>query len=123
LVIASVTGTMSSTVVTLSRKAETTAVLICSMTRMPAGRARADCAGQRAGQRQLNHRRRHRVVLGDLRQGRQVHVDRERAEGDQQTEYHDHAGVARHLLLTSRPSLVGCSILKVHVSRCCHETV
>ncbi len=43
---ASVTGTMRSTVVTLSRKAESTAVVICSMKSMPAGRARAACADQ-----------------------------------------------------------------------------
>ena len=41
---ASVTGTISSTVVTLSRKADSTAVVICRMTRMPAGCALASCA-------------------------------------------------------------------------------
>ena len=45
---ASVTGTISSTVVTLSRKAETTAVVICRMNRMPAGCALAACADHMA---------------------------------------------------------------------------
>ena len=43
---ASVTGTISSTVVTLSRKAETTAVVICSRNRIPAGCALAAFADQ-----------------------------------------------------------------------------
>ena len=45
---ASVTGTISSTVVTLSRKADSTAVVICKRTRMPAGCALAACADQMA---------------------------------------------------------------------------
>ena len=50
--------------------------------------------GQRAGQRQLRHRRRHRQVVGDLRQRRQVHVDRQRAQRDEQPQHHDHPDTA-----------------------------
>ena len=47
-VIAMVTGTMRRTVVTLSRKAESTAVVTCSRIRMPPGCAFAACADQMA---------------------------------------------------------------------------
>ena len=45
---ASVTGTISSTVVTLSSSAESTAVVICSSSRMPAGCALAAWAAHMA---------------------------------------------------------------------------
>ena len=45
---ASVTGATSSTVLTLSSSAETSAVVSCSMSRMPAGLALAFCADQMA---------------------------------------------------------------------------
>src|SRR6185437_14967300 len=48
LQIASVTGTINNTVVTLSRKAESTAVVICSINNIPAGCALADCADHTA---------------------------------------------------------------------------
>ena len=48
MVMASVTGTISRTVVTLSRKAESTAVVTCSKNRMPAGCAFAALADQMA---------------------------------------------------------------------------
>ncbi len=44
--IASVTGTTSSTVVTLSSREDTTAVVSCNSSRMPAGCAFARCADQ-----------------------------------------------------------------------------
>ena len=46
--IASVTGTIKSTVLTLLRTAERSAVAICSMSRMPAGFAFTRCADQTA---------------------------------------------------------------------------
>ena len=55
--IAIVTGTTSSTVVTLSRKAESTAVVICSRNRIPAGWALAACADQIAMYSNMPERR------------------------------------------------------------------
>ena len=54
---ASVTGTISSTVVTLSRKAESTAVAICSSSRMPAGCALATLADHTATYSNMPERR------------------------------------------------------------------
>ena len=55
--IASVTGTTSSTVVTLSSSADTTAVVTCSSRRMPAGLAFAFCADQTARYSNIPDRR------------------------------------------------------------------
>ena len=54
---ASVTGTIKSTVVTLSRKAESTAVAICSISMMPAGCALAARADHTATNSNMPERR------------------------------------------------------------------
>ena len=54
---ASVTGTTSSTVVTLSSSADSTAVVSCNSSRMPAGLALAFCAAQIASAWNMPERR------------------------------------------------------------------
>ena len=73
--------------------------------------------GERAGQRQLRHRRGHPELVGDPRQRGQVHVDGQRTQRHQGAEHDDHPGPAR-----ARPPRAAGVVSGVAVTarRCCH---